>query len=156
METWQCVLCIAALPMLLSTMNTSLRVKCPAFFPPPLSDMSQIWGSLTGFRKSPLSNFTKICPVRDALIHTDRHDETNSCFSLCMRKRLESGMDCELLKRNVREDARNITMEGNRACVLLVCIYVGIMLISLVNWSITTFGRTAPSLYCNIFSVLEK
>ena len=37
MEAQQCVLCIAALRSLVSTMNTSLCVKCPLFFlsPPP-------------------------------------------------------------------------------------------------------------------------
>jgi len=39
--------------------------------------------------------------MRDAQIYTDRHDKANSRFSPRMRKCLESGMNCELLKRNL-------------------------------------------------------
>jgi hypothetical protein len=67
-----------------------LHVKCPMF----LSHCNQIWGSPPPDRfswKSPISNFTKIHPVRVALIRagqTDGHDEANRRFFTTIRTRL--------------------------------------------------------------------
>jgi hypothetical protein len=74
--------------------------KMPIIFSSP-SCCSQIWNFLPDFHTSPLRNYTKIRPVRDALIYTDRHDKADSCFSWRMGKRLESGMNCEPLKQNI-------------------------------------------------------
>jgi hypothetical protein len=60
-------------PMLICTAVNNerylgLHVECPIFLP----YFKQIWSFLTDFHSSPLSNFMKICPLEEALIHVDR------------------------------------------------------------------------------------